>query len=98
VGRKNQSRRGKREEPEALDLDRVRMGIRTTVIKGSISFTKQSHSGASAEEGKKWTCPFCNGTFGEGVAHVVAWETDLGPSIRRHFHSMCFSRWQGRIN
>jgi len=85
------------DDDEPLDLARLRDGIAKTVIKNGIEFTVQTTSGKKAEDGKTWTCPSCHIVFGPGISHVVVWETDLGPQNRRHFHNICWQKYQGRL-
>ena len=97
--RNNRPRGSKRNssEDEPQDLDHVRYGVKKTVVKNGVEFTVQTHTGRTAEEGKKWICPHCNLTFGAGVSHIVAWESEGSTDKRRHFHTNCWEKFQGRL-
>lgn len=84
-------------DDEPMDIARLRDGIKKTVFKNGVEFFVQTASGKNAEETKRWICPYCNLSFGPGVSHVVAWESDLGPEKRRHFHNVCWQKFQGRL-
>ncbi len=79
---------------DALDLDRLRAGIRRTESKRAGSFAVQSVSAAAAV--KVYLCPGCRADVPIGQAHIVAWRTD-GPmnddaelAARRHWHTYCW--------
>ena len=79
---------------DALDLDRLRAGIRRTEVKRTGTYAVQSVSAAAAA--KVYLCPGCRAEVPAGQAHVVAWRTD-GPmsddaelAARRHWHSYCW--------
>ena len=81
---------------DALDLDRLRSGLKRTEIKRTGAYSVQSVSAAAAV--KVYTCPGCRAEVPIGQAHVVAWRAD-GPmsddaelAARRHWHSYC---WRG---
>ena len=96
--RSNRPKNSKRNnEEDSLDLERVRSGIARTEIKNGIEFTVQTTTGRAAEEGKSWKCPYCQISFGPGIAHIVAWETAGGTNDRRHFHTACWTKFQGRL-
>ncbi|MBU6144287.1 MAG: hypothetical protein KGQ56_02320 [Acidobacteria bacterium] len=96
--RNNRPKKAKRSsEDEPSDLEHVRSGIARTEIKNGIEFTVQTTSGRTAEQTKRWICPFCNQSFGPGISHIVAWETDGGTDKRRHFHTNCWAKFQGRL-
>ena len=85
------------DDDEPMDIRRLRDGIAKTVMKNGIEFTVQTTSGRNADGDKRWICPGCNLNFGPGISHVVVWETDLGPQNRRHFHNVCWQKFQGRL-
>jgi hypothetical protein len=99
MGRNNKPKGLKRDDDddEPMDVIRLREGIKKSVIKNGIEFYVQTTSGNNAEESKKWICPFCSLTFGVGISHVVAWEIAYGPEKRRHFHTACWTKFQGRL-
>jgi hypothetical protein len=85
------------DDDEPMDIARLREGIARTEFKNGIEFTVQTTAGKNADADKKWICPGCNLTFGPGISHVVVWETDLGAGNRRHFHNVCWKKFQGRL-
>jgi hypothetical protein len=85
------------DDDEPMDIARLRDGIKKTVIKNGIEFFVQTASGKNDEETKRWICPFCHLSFGPGLSHVVAWESEYGPEKRRHFHNACWQKFQGRL-
>jgi hypothetical protein len=99
MGRNNKPKGLKRDDDddEPMDVIRLREGIKKSVIRNGIEFYVQTTSGNNAEESKKWICPFCSLTFGVGISHVVAWESAYGPEKRRHFHTACWTKFQGRL-
>lgn len=53
---------------------------------------------AASRATKTYRCPGCDHEIKAGVAHVVAWQADLGESAaddRRHWHTAC---WTNRAN
>lgn len=81
-------------DDDALDLDRVRAGIRRTESKRSGMYVVQSVSAASAV--KAYVCPGCRVSVPVGQAHIVVWRAD-GPmsdeaelAARRHWHTYCW--------
>lgn len=79
---------------DALDVDRLRSGLRRTESKRSGVFVVQSVSAAAAT--KVYLCPACRTEVPMGQAHIVAWRAD-GPmsddaelAARRHWHSYCW--------
>ena len=47
----------------------------------------------SSQATKTYRCPGCDHEIRPGVAHVVAWPTDVGGvDDRRHWHSGCWKR------
>jgi len=98
MGRNNKPKgfsRGDDEEP--MDIARLRDGIKKTVFKNGIEFSVQTTSGKMADGDKIWKCPGCHITFGPGISHVVVWESALDVSTRRHFHNVCWQKYQGRL-
>ncbi len=95
--RPKRGRGGKREEPEALDLDRALRGMKRTETKRGVEYTVQSSTGSNAEDGKTWICPHCNVLIQKGVAHIVAWDANRDISTRRHFHTACWKSFQGPL-
>lgn len=92
--RSNRPKKGKREEPEPLNLERLSASFRRTETKGGYSWVVQPISAARAL--KVYSCPGCGLTIAPGVAHLVAWRTDgiMGEhddvSERRHWHQHCW--------
>ncbi|MBT4909070.1 MAG: hypothetical protein HOL65_04765 [Microbacteriaceae bacterium] len=90
----NRSRGRGREEPEALDMDRLTTGFRRTESKRGYAYTVQPISEKNAQ--KTYTCPGCHLSVDVGVAHLVAWRNDgiMGEerdvSERRHWHKHCW--------
>ncbi|WAB80714.1 hypothetical protein OVN18_09055 [Microcella daejeonensis] len=90
--------RGRRSTPaeeEALDVARIRLGMKSTAVKRSGTWNVQPVSAASAQ--KAYVCPGCGGEVPPGTAHVVAWRADglMGEAAdladRRHWHQRCWS-------
>lgn len=96
--RNNRSRRAKgNSEPEELNLNVLRQGLRHTEFKRGVEHTVQSTSGRSEDGEKSWICPHCNLTISQGIAHTVAWDAHRGLDTRRHFHNACWKAWQGSL-
>ena len=89
--------KGRRDEPEELNLDIALRGVKRTELKRGVEYTVQHSSGANAEDDKQWICPHCHTNIVKGVAHIVAFDTHRGVSTRRHFHNACWKAWQGRL-
>lgn len=100
MARSNRSRsrrppiRGASADDNALDLDRLRSGLRRTESKRSGDYAVQSVSATAAV--KTYVCPGCRSDVQVGQAHVVAWRAD-GPmsdeaelAARRHWHTHCW--------
>lgn len=91
-------RRGqKNEEPEDLNLDVLRLGIKRTEIKRGVEYIVQTTAGHRAEDDKVWTCPHCNKLITKGTAHTVAWDAHRDVATRRHFHNACWKSFQGSL-
>jgi hypothetical protein len=92
--RSNRPRKGKREEPEPLNLERLSMGFRRTETKAGYTYQVTPISPDRAL--KVYTCPGCSLSIQPGVAHLVAWRTDgiMGEhndvADRRHWHKHCW--------
>jgi hypothetical protein len=99
MGRNNKPKGFSRndDDDEPMDIARLRDGIKKTVIKNGVEFSVQTTSGKKADGDKTWTCPGCHLVFGTGISHVVVWESALGVQNRRHFHNMCWQKFQGRL-
>jgi hypothetical protein len=97
VPRSNRPKRSKRSEPEELNLGAVRFGSRRTEIKRGVVYTVQPTMGQNADEDKSWICPNCHLTITPGVSHLVAWDEVRGVDTRRHFHTTCWSKFQGTL-
>lgn len=95
--RSNRPKRSKREEPEEINLGSVRFGSRRTEIKRGVPYTVQPTAGRNAEEDKSWVCPNCSLTISPGTNHLVAWDEVRGVDTRRHFHTTCWSKFQGTL-
>jgi hypothetical protein len=99
MGRSNRPRRSpKREEPEEFAGRKVLFGARQTVVKRGVEHTVQTHSGASDDPAKIWVCPGCPVTIRIGTAHVVVWNEVIGSDKRRHFHTVCWQKFQGTLS
>lgn len=98
--RNNRTARGKKKQAEPaeaeLRLDLVRSSLRREVTKRGVDYTVQNVSGQAAD-GKSWMCPHCNIEIKQGTAHVVAWDSVRGVDTRRHFHTACFTSFQGPL-
>ncbi len=98
MGRSNRPRRSaKREEPEEFTSRKVLFGARQTVIKRGVEYTVQTHSGASEDPAKTWVCPGCPVIIRIGTSHVVVWNEVIGADNRRHFHTVCWQKFQGTL-
>jgi methionine synthase II (cobalamin-independent) len=97
VPRSNRPKRSKRSEPEELNLGAVRFGSRRTESKRGVVYTVQPTMGQNADEDKSWICPNCHLTITPGVSHLVAWDEVRGVDTRRHFHTTCWSKFQGTL-
>lgn len=87
-------RDGGREEPEPLDLERIRVGSPRVERRADGDWRVQPHRGRS--DGKSYRCPGCGLDIVDGTAHLVVWRADgiLGEAndlaARRHWHSHCW--------
>jgi len=98
MGRSNRPRRApKREQPEETSQKQVLFGAKRLEMKRGVEYTVQTHSGASDDPAKTWTCPGCHILIQRGTPHVVAWSEDRGSDGRRHFHSVCWQKFQGTL-
>jgi hypothetical protein len=99
MGRSNRPRNSKKhsDEPEELDLNLTRMGVRRVEIKRGVAYVTQTSIGAFADEGKTWICPNCNLQISKGLSHTVAWDEVRGVETRRHFHNACWKSFQGQL-
>ncbi|MEJ6507749.1 MAG: hypothetical protein QNL53_06380 [Microbacteriaceae bacterium] len=94
MARSNRDKRHRREEPEPLDIERLKTGFRRTESKRGYAYVVQPISESNAQ--KVYTCPGCNLAIEPGVAHLVAWRSDgiMGEqadvSERRHWHKHCW--------
>jgi hypothetical protein len=86
--------RGRRPEPEELDLGRALLGTKSVETKRDGLWNVQPVSGSTAA--KTYTCPGCGLEIAPGVAHTVSWRADgiLGEADdlaqRRHWHTHCW--------
>jgi hypothetical protein len=88
-------RRPPREDPEPLDVERLRRGV------GNLGGPVQGWSDGDWEvrsvpaSGKTYRCPGCDQEIRPGVGHVVAWPADERGNLsdRRHWHTGC---WRAR--
>lgn len=96
--RSNRPRRskGKREE-DHLDLTGARLGFKRTEVKRGVVYSVQSTPGNHEDSNKSWTCPHCFIAIRVGTAHIVAWDEARGVDGRRHFHTGCWSKFQGPL-
>jgi hypothetical protein len=97
VPRSNRPKRSKKADEAELDLAALasRSGFRRTEFKRGVEYTVQSTIGANAEDGKTWVCPHCQLQIAKGISHLVAFDAVRGVETRRHFHSACWSAYQG---
>jgi hypothetical protein len=95
--RSNRPKRGKRGEPEELNLAAVRFGSRRSETKRGVVYIVQPTSGQNADDDKSWTCPNCHKSITPGTNHLVAWDDIRGVDTRRHFHTSCWSMFQGPL-
>jgi hypothetical protein len=92
--RSNRPKRGKRDEPEPLNIDRLKTGFRRTEHKRGREYVVQPISESNAI--KVYSCPGCTVPIEPGLAHLVAWRTDgiMGAhndvADRRHWHKHCW--------
>jgi hypothetical protein len=92
--RSNRPKGRKYEEPEPLDVDRLKTGFRRSETKRGRHYTIQPISKQGAL--KVYTCPGCQLSIEPGVAHLVAWREDgiMGEAAdvadRRHWHNHCW--------
>jgi hypothetical protein len=88
------SHRDKNQQPDELDFDRIRAGVRRVETKRGHRFVVQPISEKNAQ--KEYRCPGCDLIVPPGQAHIVAWEehslfgADRGVEDRRHWHSHCW--------
>jgi len=99
VGRSNRPSRGKRQnqEPEELNLDLIRMGMKRTEVKNGVPCFVQPTNGRSEDRSKSWICPNCTVPIKWGTSHLVAWPADLSVETRRHFHTRCWDMYNGYL-
>ena len=95
--RPKRAKGSKHTEPEPLNVDAARFGLKTTAIKRGVEYTVQTTSGAAADEGKTWICPECAIMITRGTPHTVAWDSVRGVDTRRHFHNHCWKLFQGPL-
>lgn len=96
--RSNRPKRSqKSNDYEELNLDRVRFGARRIETKRGVTYVVQPSTGKNAEEDKVWICPHCNLNIHIGDSHLVAWDEIRGVDTRRHFHTGCWSKFQGTL-
>jgi len=95
--RSNRPKRSRAKHEEIEEVSRsVLYGAKRTELKRGVEYTVQTHSGAATEDDKSWTCPFCHLLINRGTPHMVAWD-ERGSGVRRHFHTACWSKFQGRL-
>jgi hypothetical protein len=88
-------RKAKPEEAEAdIRLAAVRGSLRREVTKRGVDYVVQNVSG---QADKTYLCPHCNVDIKTGTPHVVAWDALRGVETRRHFHTACFTSFQGPL-
>ncbi len=81
-------------DDDALDLDRVRRGLKRVEHKRSGEWYVQPVTATGAV--KAYICPGCRGEVAIGSAHLVTWRADglLGDlaalADRRHWHEHCW--------
>lgn len=97
MARSNRPKGSKREEPEELNIASVRFGSRRTETKRGVIYTVQPTSGQNADEDKSWVCANCDLSIMPGTNHLVAWDDVRGVDTRRHFHTACWSKFQGSL-
>jgi len=88
------SHRDRNQQPEELDFDRIRAGVRRVETKRGTRYVVQPISEKNAQ--KEYRCPGCDLIVPPGQAHVVAWEElslfgqQRGVEDRRHWHNHCW--------
>jgi hypothetical protein len=96
--RSNRPKRSKdTNEHEELDLDRVRSGIKRSETKRGVNYVVQASTGRNADEDKTWICPYCSTSISIGISHLVVWDEVRGLDTRRHFHTPCWTKFQGTL-
>lgn len=96
--RSNRPKRSKaNQEHEELDLVRARSGFKRTETKRGVSYVVQASTGRNAEEDKTWICPNCHLNISIGQSHLVVWDEVRGLDTRRHFHTVCWAKFQGAL-
>ena len=83
--------RDRDQQPEELDFDRIRAGVRRVETKRGSRFVVQPISEKNAL--KEYRCPGCDHEIVPATPHVVAWPAERGIDDRRHWHTPC---WKAR--
>ena len=89
--------RAQKQEDETLDLNPSRFGFKRTEVKRGIVYQVQSTPGNHEDVSKTWTCPHCFISIRVGTSHIVAWSETSGVDGRRHFHTGCWTKFQGPL-
>ncbi|HEU5111657.1 MAG TPA: hypothetical protein VFT95_24220 [Micromonosporaceae bacterium] len=91
VSPRRHSRR--RDDPAALDPDRVRRGVDAVQEWSDGEWRVRAIPGGAAT--KTYRCPGCDQEIRPGVPHLVAWPADGRGDLtdRRHWHKGC---WRAR--
>lgn len=95
--RSNRPKNARREEPEELDVNLIKIGFKRTEFKRGVEYEVQPTNGSNAEGDKTWVCPHCNLQISKGMNHTVAWDAHRGVETRRHFHNSCWKSFQGGL-
>lgn len=96
--RSNRPKRSKqRRDEEEVNLDAARFGFKKTEVKRGVTYTVQSTPGRHEDSNKSWVCPHCHITIRVGTSHIVAWDEVRGVESRRHFHTGCWTKFQGPL-
>ena len=86
--------RDRDQEPEELDFDRIRAGVRRVETKRGSRWVVQPISEKNAQ--KEYRCPGCDQVIPPRQSHIVAWEelslmgSQRAVEDRRHWHSYCW--------
>lgn len=86
----------RRDEPAALDPERLRRGVDTIERWGQEQWRVRQIPGSAAA--KVYRCPGCDHEIRPGVPHLVVWPLETitgsaGEAARRHWHTGC---WRAR--
>ena len=89
--------KAKNHDEDQLDLNAARFNFKRTEVKRGVLYQVQSTPGNHDDPNKSWTCPHCFIAIRIGTSHIVAWDESRGVEGRRHFHTGCWSKFQGPL-